>query len=112
MIPVLPTSLGISPLHWAAGYGQSTLVWTMLHLEGTGELSWVAKKDAYNAEVLKKMGKLADLQDRRGRTALYRAVTHGHEECVRWLTQMSADCNLCDASHSTQLFSRLPAKRL
>ncbi|CAE7706201.1 ANK3 [Symbiodinium sp. CCMP2456] len=103
----LQTSHGITPLHWAAGYGLSALTWTMLHLSGTGELTWVAKTDPYDAKNLEKMGRLANLPDRRGRTALYRAVMHGHEECVRWLTQMGADCNLSDANHCSPLHAAL-----
>ena len=108
--PRLLTSNGVTPLHWAAGYGQAALVSTMLHLIGTGELTWEAKKDPYNGEVLEKMGKLANIQDRSGRTALYRAVMHCHEECVRWLTQMSADCNLCDANGCSPLHLALQQK--
>ena len=45
----------------------------------------------------------ANLQDQKGRTALFRAVTHSHLEVVRWLLELRADANICDSSRTSPL---------
>ena len=95
-------SRGITPLHWAAGYGKAPLVATMLHWTATG----LFMRDAtgkMSKEELQLASAAANVQDQNGRTALYRAVMHGHEEVVRWLVLMHADCNISDVHQSTPL---------
>ena len=97
--PACQNSRGITPLHWAAGYGRASLVSAMLHMIGTGDLTREATDmNYYSAEELAKMKSLANLQDRHGRTALYRAVMHCHEEVVQWLLRMRSDCNVADCN--------------
>lgn len=95
-------SRGITPLHWAAGYGKAPLVATMLHWTATG----LFMRDAtgkMSKEELQLASAAANVQDQNGRTALYRAVMHGHDEVARWLVLMRADCNISDVRRSSPL---------
>ena len=43
------------------------------------------------------------MQDRHGRTALFRAVSHSHLEVVRWLLQLQANANISDSNGTSPL---------
>ena len=101
--PGCPNSRGITPLHWAAGYGKAPLVATMLHWTATGLFMRDAASRSLSEEELQLASAAANVQDQNGRTALYRAVMHGHDEVVRWLVLMRADCNIADVHQSTPL---------
>ena len=101
--PGCPNSRGITPLHLAAGYGKAPLVATMLHWTATGLLMRDATGKSLSEEELQLASAAANVQDQNGRTALYRAVMHGHDEVVRWLVLMRADCNISDVHQSTPL---------
>lgn len=101
--PASQNSHDITPLHWAAGYGRATLVSTMLHFAGAGVLTREAIGMTYSCQELDRMKAIANIQDKHGRTALYRAVMHGHDEVVRWLVLMRSDCNLADHKQYTPL---------
>ena len=101
--PGCPNSRGITPLHWAAGYGKAPLVASMLHWTATGLFMRDATGKILSEEELQLASAVANVQDQNGRTALHRAVMHGHDEVVRWLVLMRADCNISDVHQSTPL---------
>ncbi|CAE7835514.1 ANK2 [Symbiodinium sp. CCMP2592] len=104
--PVRQSANGVTPLHFAAGYGRSSLVQEMLHLVGTGTVLQDTKRIYAPAE-LQRMGTAADVRDEKGRTALFRALTHSHLEVARWLLQLRADANISDSSSTSPLHMAL-----
>ncbi|CAE7418170.1 ANK1, partial [Symbiodinium microadriaticum] len=100
--PARQSANGVTPLHFAAGYGRSSLVQEMLHLVGTGTVLQDTKR-IYTPAELQRMGAAADVQDEKGRTALFRALTHSHLEVARWLLQLRADANISDSSSTSPL---------
>ena len=106
--PARQNARGVTPLHWAAGYGRASLVSTTLHMAGTGAMAREAQRMNYSAEELAAIQALANIQDGDGRTALYRAVMRGHDEVVRWLVLMRADCNLADHKDHGPLHVAMP----